>query len=289
MRLTTDLRAVGALAVTALALAGCDSRRSGGSGSAVVPVTGASGTSPGTGPSPREAAESLLKAVAGGRVTPEQLTPAFRAAIASPQTDDERKAGYSAPRLRQWLDGFTGARFMFLEQTRVGSAVVERGRVEAGTAKDAFSLRIVPGGAGYQIDWLHRSTHLGLVPAPANSDLVGPQDAVRNFLDLLLGGDPRQAQLLMTLGWKKAQAPAPPAEARKGAEYDAGFLAQAMRAWKGDAAAYAIPKAEMSPARDAATFTVELEAAGRKTPYTVQAVKDLTTGWWLIAAFDKQP
>ena len=124
---------------------------------------------------------------------------------------------------------------------------------------------------------------------PVNPDLLGPQDAVRNFLDLLLGGDVRQAQALMALAWKKSQAPAPPAEARKGAEYDAGFLAQAMRAWKGDAVAYGIPEGEISPAKDTATFTVELEAAGRKTPYTVQAVKDPATGWWLIAAFDKQP
>jgi hypothetical protein len=287
MRLTTDWRAVGALAVAALALAGCDSKQSRGTGGGLAPPPGPMG-GPAAATSPREAAESLLKAVADGKLTPEQLTPAFRTAIASPQTDDDKKAGYSAARLRQWLDAFTGAKFMLLEQTKVGSAVVERGRVEAGTSKDAFSLRIVPAAAGYQIDWLHRSTHLGLVPAPANPDLVGPQDSVRNFLDLLLGGDLRQAQVLMTVGWKKTQAPAPPAEARKGAEYDAGFLAQVMRSWKGDAVAYAIPKAEIGPAKDGATFTVELEAGGKKTPYAVTAVKDPATGWWLIAAFDKQ-
>jgi hypothetical protein len=287
MRLTTDWRAVAALAVTALALAGCDSRQSRGTGAGLAPPPGPVG-GPAPGPSPRAAAESLLTAVADGKVTPEQLTPAFRTAIAPPQTDDDKKAGYSGARLRQWLDEFAGAKFAFLEQTKVGTAVVERGRVESGNSKDAFTLRTVPAGAGYQIDWLHRSAHLGLVPVSADPDLLAPQDAVRNFLDLLLGGDLRQAQALMAPAWKKAQAPAPPAEARKGAEYDAGFLAQAMRSWKGDAVAYSVSKSSLNPAKDAATFTVELEAGGKKTSYTVQAVKDKDTGWWLVAAFDKQ-
>jgi hypothetical protein len=287
MRLKTDWRAGVAIAVTALALAGCDSRQSRGTGAGLAPPPGPVG-GPAAAPSPRAAAESLLAAVADGKVAPEQMTPVFRAAVAPPQTDDDREAGYSAARLRQWLDGFAGAKFLFLEQSKVGPAVVERGRVESGSSKDAFTLRMVPAGAGYQIDWLHRSAHLGLIPTLADPDLLAPHDTIRNFLDLLLGGDVRQAQALMALNWKKSLAPAPPAEARKGAEYDAGFLAQAMRSWKGDAVAYSVSKSDINPAKDAATFTVELEAGGKKTPYTVQAVKDKATGWWLIAVFDKQ-
>ena len=45
--------------------------------------------------------------------------------------------------------------------------------------------------------------------SPADPDLAAAQNVVRDFLDLLLGGDHRQAHALMTLDWKKKLAPPP--------------------------------------------------------------------------------
>jgi hypothetical protein len=287
MRMMTAWRAGGLLAV--LALAGCDSGRGGGSGSGVAPAGGTTtAASVGGGASPRDAAEALLRSLGEGKLTPDQLTPYFRAAIAPPQTEDERKAGYSDAQVREWLQAFAGTKFAFLEQTKFGNAVVERGRAESGDSKVAFTLRLAREDAGYKIDWLHRSTQLSLVASPADPDLLAAQDTVRNFLDLLLGGDLRQAQALMAPAWRKQVAPPTPREVRNGLDYDPGFLTQTMRSWKGGAAGYTFPKATLGPNKDTAAFTAELGADGRNTAWAVKAAKDSKTGRWLVTDFDKQ-
>src|SRR3954452_618830 len=169
MRLTTD-RAVAVVGAVALALAARDTRRAAPAGAGAGPAAGTTATAAGT--SPREAAESLLKTLADGKLAPDQLTPYFRAVIAPPQTEDEKKAGYSDAQAREWLQGFSASKFSFLEESKVGNAVVERGRAESPAGKVAFTLRLVPDASGYKIDWLHRSTHIGLVPAPTDPDLA---------------------------------------------------------------------------------------------------------------------
>jgi hypothetical protein len=196
--------------------------------------------------------------------------------------------GFSESAVRDWLARFKGAKFYFRDVDTVGDSIVLRGRVEGPGPTEAFTLRMVKGPNGHLCDWLHRSGIMGSeIKVPSDPDLGAAQEVVRDFLDLLLGGDHRQVHALMTLDWRKKLAPPPPAEARKGAEYDRGFLTQTTRSWKNDYVGYTLTKQELGPNKTMATFTAELEAGGQKSPYTVRAVKDPTTGRWLVAAFDK--
>jgi len=285
MRLTTDRRAgLVLIAATFIALAGCKDRPAAG--------TNGSGTGPpdsSGGPTARQAADAFLKDLADGRVTPNQLTAQFRVDIAPPTSDEDKTAGFSESAARDWLARFKGANFIVRDADNFGDAIVLRGRAQVPGQAEAFTLRMVKGPSGYLCDWLHRSTIIGSeIKAPADPDLAAAQDTVRNFLDLLLGGDHRQLHALMPLDWKKKLAPPPPAEARKGAEFDRGFLTQTTRSWKGEYVGYTLSKQELGPNKTTATFTAELEAGGQKTPYTVQAVKDPASGRWLVAGFDKQ-
>jgi hypothetical protein len=287
MWLTTDRRTgLAVLASAFLILAGCKDR----------PAAGTAGSGSRTGqpdtsgsPTARQAADSFMKDLADGKATPSQLTAEFRKDIAPPTTDDEKKAGYSESAAKDWLAWFKGANFIVRDADSIGNATVLRGRAQVPGQAEAFTLRVVKGPNGYLCDWLHRSTIIGSdIKTPADPDLAAAQDVVRNFLDLLLGGDHRQVHALMTLEWRKKLAPPPPAEARKGAEFDRGFLTQTTRSWKGEYVGYTLSKQDLGPNKDSATFTAELEADGRKTAYTVRAVKDPATGRWLVAAFDKQ-
>jgi hypothetical protein len=286
MRLTTDWRTgLAFLAITVVILAGCKDRPERGTGGA------ASGTDrpDSGGPTARQAADSFLKDLGDGTVTPERLTAEFREEIAPPTTDEEKKVGFSESAVRDWLGRFNKANFIVRDADSFGGAIVLRGRAQGPWPAEAFTLRMVKGPNGYLCDWLHRSGIMGSeIKVPSDPDLATAQDVVRNFLDLLLGGDHRQVHALMTLDWKKKLAPPPPAEARKGAEYDRGFLTQTTRSWKDDYVGYTLTKQELGGNKATATFTAELEAGGRKTPYIVQAVKDPATGRWLVAAFEKQ-
>ena len=94
---------------------------------------------------------------------------------------------------------------------------VSRGRAESPNRKEAFALRMVKDGDAFKVDWLHRSERMGLeIKAVADPDLAAAQDAVRNFLDLLIGGDHRQAATLMTPAWRKRTSPPHPADERNG-------------------------------------------------------------------------
>lgn len=286
MRLTTDRRAGLALvAVTLMSLAGCKDRPAAGTGGSGANRPDAAGDS-----SARQAADGFLKDLGDGTLTSDRLTAEFRKDIAPPGTDDDKKAGFSDSAAKDWLARFKGAAFIVGGETRFGDVIVLRGRAQVPGQAEAFTLGMVRGANGYQCDWLHRSTIIGSeIKTPTDPDLAAAQDAVRNFLDLLLGGDHRQVHALMTLNWKKKLAPSPPAEARKGAEFDRGFLTQTTRSWKGEYVGYTLSKQELGANKDAATFTAELEAGGQKTPYGVQAIKDKATSRWLVAAFDKQP
>lgn len=286
MRLTTDRRTGTALlAMTVFILAGCKDRPERGTGSAAAetdrPDSG--------GPTARQAADGFLKDLADGNASPERLTAEFRQVIAPPTTDEEKKVGFSQSAVRDWLARYKGASFIVRDADSFGDAIVLRGRAQGPGPAEAFTLRMVKGPNGYLCDWLHRSTIIGSeIKTPTDPDLAAAQDVVRNFLDLLLGGDHRQVHALMTLDWKKRLAPPPPAEARKGAEYDRGFLTQTTRSWKDDYVGYTLTNQELGPNKSTATFTAELEAGGQKTPYTVHAVKDPATGRWLVGAFEKQ-
>ena len=271
-------------------IAGCDTGRKGASGSSIVAPSGAVGGGVAVnGPSPRDAADSLLKSIGDGKLTPEQLTPYFRSVIAAFPTNEEKKAGHADVAARRWLEGFAGTKFVFLEQIAFDDKIVERGRAEAPDGKAAFTLRLVKDGAAFKIDWLHRSDRMEtLVLSPPDKDLYPGQDVVRNFLDILLGGDVRQAHALMSAAWKKSLAPPTPADVRKGLDYDPGFLTQTTRSWKiGDYLGYKLPKAELAADKAAATFTAELDAGATKTLYTVLVVKDKVSGQWIIESFGK--
>jgi hypothetical protein len=282
MWLTTDRRTGSALlAMTVFILAGCKDRAARGTGSATDrPDSG--------GPTARQAADGFLKDLADGKTTPDQLTAQFREEIAPPTTDEEKKMGFSESTVRDWLARFKGASFVVRDADSFGDAIVLRGRAQGPGPAEAFTLRMVKGPNGFLCDWLHRSGIMGFeIKVPTDPDLAAAQDVLRNFLDLLLGGDHRQVHALMTLEWKKKLAPPPPAEARKGAEFDRGFLIQTTRSWKRDYVGYTLSKQELGADKATATFTAELEAGGQKTPYTVHAVKNPATGRWLVAAFEK--
>jgi hypothetical protein len=288
MRLKKDRRiATAALIALLLFSCGCNKKPNGNSS----PVS--SSTSNGaasSGPTSREAAEAFLQSLKDGKATPEQLTVAFRASIAPPKIDGDKKAGYSASEARDWLTRFQGTNFVVGEEANLGDGIVLRGRAESPNRREAFSLRMVKNGSNFKVDWLHRSERMGTdIKSPADADLLGAQDAVRNFLDVLLGGDLRLAHALMSSAWKKSLAPATPGDVRDGFDYSPGFLTQTTRSWKiGEYLGYKLPKAELAADKFAATFTAELDAGATKTPYTVLTVKDKTSGQWLIESFSKQ-
>jgi len=273
-----------------IALAGCNNKPKG-SGTS-DPTTGVS-----AGQTPMEATDTFLKALDEGKVKPAQLTVNFKKQIAPPATDADKSIGYSDARAQEWLDGFRGTKFVVSDIAQFGGAVAVRGRAEAANRRDAFALRLVGASptskdtATYVMDWLHRSERMGTeIKVTTDPDLAAAQDAMRNFLDVLLGGDLRQAHALMTPAWKKSIAPPTPADARDGLDYSPGFLTQTTRAWKRDFAGYTLPKTDFTPerGRSGATFTAEFQAGGEKVPYTVRAVKDKATDWWLVEAFEKQ-
>jgi hypothetical protein len=278
MRLTTDRqwarRAVVLLATGAFVVAGCDSGRPGPTGAGTTTEDG-----PAAAQTLRQAADAFLADLGEGRVTPAQLTPSFLKAIARPKGDPEAEA-------RDYLVRFRGARFFILQESTRRNVVILRGRAESPDRKDAFSLRLVNDG-GYKLDWLHRSermgTNFGVISSP---ELDAAHDVVRNFLDILLGGDLRLAHALMTPEWKKKLAPPNEPDVRDGYDYSPGFLTQTTKAWRGEYVGYSLTKSDLNAAKDGATFIAELEAGGMKTQYFVKATK--ASGQWLIEAFDKQ-
>ncbi|HVK10730.1 MAG TPA: hypothetical protein VM597_18325 [Gemmataceae bacterium] len=295
MRMTTDRRRTAALALVAaavFALAGCDGGRQRTSGPGAEKPTG-TGPAPGpSGPaaaSPKAAAEAVLKTLTEGTAAADSFTPAFRAKVAPPKTDDDRKAGYSEAALKKWLGRFEGTRFaVFGEPAVFGDKVVARGRSETGAVKDAFSLRLVKAGDGPKIDWLQRADRMGTeFTVPADADLAAAQDAARNFIDALMSADPAAAQLSMAAPWKRAIAPPPPNSTET---HDAGYLTRLLKSWRDPkAVSYMLPKQELTPAKDGADFTAVLDAGGgTKTTYAMKLSKEPATGHWVVGAFDKQ-
>jgi hypothetical protein len=288
VRLWGVARSAAALAAL-FALIGCDDKSKGPGGTS-DPTTGVA-----AGQTPMEATDTFLKALGEGKVKPAQLTVNFKKQIAPPATEAEKLIGYSDGRAQEWLDGFRDTKFVVSDTAQFGEAVAVRGRAEAANRREAFALRLVgtpsKDGATYHLDWLHRSERMGSeIKLTTDPDLAAAQDVVRNFLDVLLGGDLRQAHALMTSTWKKSIAPPTPADARDGLDYSPGFLTQTTRAWKRDFTGYSLPKADFTPeqGRSAATFTAVFQTSGQSVPYTVRAVKDKATGWWLVEAFEKQ-
>lgn len=294
MRLTTDrCRLTGALVAAVFAAAGCDVGRQPG----IAPAAGRGGAeasttvgpAPAVVPSPRPVADGLLKSLGDGTLAPEQLTAAFRQKIAPPKTEDDKKAGYSDAAARKWLGRFEGARFTFFgEPAPFGDAVAFRGRAESGGAKEAFSLRLVKDGRGYRIDWLQRTDRMGTeFTVPPDADLAAAQDTVRNFVEALIGADPKPAQLLMAPAWRRAVAQPPPGSAD---DFDEGYLTGLLKSWRDrNTLSYTLPKQALTPTRDGATFTAVLDAGnGSTTPYAMTLSKDPATGHWVVESFAKQ-
>ena len=129
---------------------------------------------------------------------------------------------------------FRDTRFVLLpEEVRLANGVVFRGRAEKADRREAFTLRMVKELDGYKCDWLHRSERFGMeIKPPADAELTAAQDTVRNFLDILLGGDLRQAHALMAPEWKRKLAPPYPSDEKAGLTYNPGFLTGATKAWK---------------------------------------------------------
>jgi hypothetical protein len=283
MRLTT----VRCLAMIALAaVIGCNTK---------LPETGSSsgtGTTRGvadSGPPARQDAEQFLATVRDRTATPANLTKPLCAAVAPPVTDEDKKLGYSQAKVQEWLAQFRDTKFPVMEETKFGNAIVLRGRAEFPTKKEAFALRMTRDGDGYKADWLQHSDHLSMgIAAPADPDLAAGQDTVRNMLDLMLGNNFKDAQLLMTLEWKKRLSPLPPdAKSKDGLEYDPGFLTPALRGLVFGATAYTLSDPKLDPSRESAIFVVDFEVDGKKVPHTVKVLKDKATGWWLVAGFDQ--
>ena len=281
MRLTTDRRGAVALSV-ALALAGCDSKsKSGGAGPDTRGTgTGASPAVAGT-PTARQAAEEFLKDLGAGKVTPDRLTADFAGRVSRKRSADE---------INDWLAAFKGATFVVAEEARFGDAIAVRGRMQAPDKAQAFALRLAKEGTTYKADWLHRSDRQGSEIKPqADPDLAAAQDAVRDFLDVLIGGDHRLAHALMTPEWKKSLSPPAAADQRDGYDYGPGFLTAKTRQWSSGVLGYTLTRAELGPNKTSATFTAELAGEGQRAQvYAVKAAKDSATGRWLVTEFDRQ-
>jgi hypothetical protein len=279
MQLSTDRRLLGL--VTALALAaGCDNKPKGTvGGSNAADTTAAPATA--SGQTARQFAEAFLKDLGDGKSKSDQMTRSFRIKIPGDGKPESNELDY--------LLQFKGATFVIPEEAKLGSAVTFHGRAKLTDKSASISLRVVPAANGYQVDWLHISDRQGSeVKTPADAELAAAQDIARNFLDLMLGGDLRLDRGLMTLEWKKKLAPAPPAEAKKGVEYDTGFLTQTMRAWKRDFLGYTLSTGDLDSNHATATFVATMDAGSSKTPFVIKLIKDKATGEWLVNDFDAQ-
>lgn len=285
MRFPTGRRFFGLVAAV-IVLVGCNGKPK---SSAGVPRTigttgGATGARPAKveGPTARQAAETVLKDLGAGKISPDRLTANFKKAIAPPGRDTDQFA-------QGWLEQFRGATYLIGEENQFGDSVAVRGLAKFPMKSMAFSFRLVQSPAGYQVDWLHRSERQGAeIKTPAGPELAAAQDAVRNFLDLLLGGDVRQVHPLMAPAWRKALSPPGPQDQRQGYDYGPGFLDGKLRAWKSDFLAYTLNTGDLGPNKGTATFTATMDSGGTKTAYTVRAVKDPTSGDWLVSEFEKQ-
>jgi hypothetical protein len=290
MRLTNARRlaGVGACLAAVVALAGCD-RKPAGTGAGPSGPAGTTIEPDGGGPPARQQAEAFLRDLSDAKVGPERLTAAFRNEIPPPAVEGTPRAAATDEDVRDWLAQFRDTRFILLpEEIRLANGgVAYRGRAEKGNRKEAFALRLVKEGGAYKCDWLHRSEHfeLGIKP-PSNAELTMAQDTVRNFLDILLGGDLRQAHALMDPAWKAKLAPPYESDKKAGLTYNRGFLTGVTKAWKRDYTGYSLPKAELGSDKATATFGVEFQAGGRTVSYTLKAAKDPATGRWLVQDLD---
>jgi hypothetical protein len=288
MRLTTDWRLAGLAVAPAvlIALAGCDSKPKGTTGGPAGGITTAAPVT--AGQTPRQAADAFLAALSKGEAGPDRLTARFLGQVPGPATDRPRTTESAQADAREFLAQFRDTRFVLGEgEARYGNAVVFRGRAEAANRREAFTLRLVKEGERYKADWLQRSQRFGTeVKVPADPDLVAAQDTVRNFLDLFLGGDLRQAHALMAPAWRKRLAPPYPSDEKAGLDYNPAFLTGKMRSWNRDFSGYTLPKSDIAPDKASATIMAELQAGGKAHPYTVKAAKDPATGLWAIQDFD---
>jgi hypothetical protein len=296
MRLSTDRRPVGLLAAALVALAGCDGKpKDGGGGTETTGTGGGKGDRAAVAaadPTPRQAADAFLKDLGEGNVTPDRVTTSFAKKVGRPfPKKTESGPGYSPPEVHAWLGQFKGAAFTVGEETKVGDAIVLRGLAQfPDKSAGAFALRVVKEGKAYKIDWVHRSgRQASEVKAPADPDLAAAQDTVRNFLDLLLGGDLKQARSLMAPAWRTRLSPPSPADVRDGYDYGPGFLDGKLRSWRGENfVGYSFRAGDLTPNKDAPTFVVDMQAGGQKVPYVVKAARDPATGEWLVNDFDRQ-
>jgi hypothetical protein len=282
MRLTMDRRWLTALLAAAL-VAGCNSKPNsgGGSGGTKGEPSGAKG-GPGpivaNGPTGRQQAEAFLKDLGEGKAAADRLTSAFKKKLAPPGKDVDVVA-------KEWLDTFKGGSFVIGEEAKVGDAVAVRGLAKFPDKSMAFSLRLVNG----QADWLHRSERQGAeIKVPADASMAAAQDVIRNFLDLLLGGDLKQAHSLMTTTWKKSLSPPGPQDIKDGYDFGPGFLAGKTRAWKDDYLSYTLTPTDHGSSKDTVVFVATMDAGNKKDKHTVKATKDPTTGEWLVSDFEKQ-
>jgi len=279
MRVSTDRRLTGVLTAALLALVGCDSKSKG-----TVGGSGSGGTTAGLaagGQTAREFAESFLKDLGDGKAKESLLTLRFEGKV--------RRGGKPEADPQEYLSKFKGATFVIPEEGKIGDAVRFHGRAKLPDKSASFSLRVVPNSNGYKVDWLHVSDRQGSeIKTPADPDLAAAQDVVRNFLDVLLGGDLRLARSLMAPAWRARLSPPAPSDVRDGYDYGPGFLDGKLRSWRGEYLAYTFTTEELGPNKDTATFVAQLQAGGQNVPHTVKAAKDPTTGEWLITEFDKQ-
>jgi len=278
MRLKTEKR-LSAAALTllaAFAVSGCDNKPKA-KGKGTGSETTAAGLAVLSSPGARQAADAFLKSLSEGKASPDQFTAWFKKQSSKPIALVEAE---------DWLAGFKGSNFIGGEETKFGNSIVLRGRAEP--AKDSFALRMTKEGDAYKVDWLHRSSRMSSgIPAPSDMDLAAAQDTARNFLDILLGGDVRQAQALMTVAWKKSVSQLPPGvQPKDGFDYEPGFLTGTMRTWKRDFSGYSLSKPELNGTKDGATWIAEMDSGSQKTSYMLRAKK--LDGQWLIDEFAKQ-
>ena len=193
----------------------------------------------------------FLKNLGDGKVGPDRLTPALRRSSHLPGKDVDAVA-------KEWLEQFKGATFTIGEEAKVGAGTAIRGLAKFPDKSMAFSLRLVNG--QYRLVAQIRAPGHE-IKVPADPSMAAAQDVVRNFLDLLLGGDLKQAHCLMTPAWKKSLSPPGPQEHSRTAS-TSGLVSCSARnppTWKDDYLSYTLATSDNGSSKDTVVFVATLD------------------------------
>jgi hypothetical protein len=186
-----------------------------------------------------ERVRAILMSIEAGRGTPEMLSSDFKAGIAPPLTDADRKTGFDPRKFDDYLLTLKGKTLGIDEATLMNYSKLGR-RSWLTTASDAkgslsILLEIEGDGAGTVIAWLQALPKSGTLPASLDANAYR---AVA-FLDSLIN---QQVDLTIAHLSSTARASLAPvfSKADEARGFNPGTLLQKLTAFRGDAASFEI-------------------------------------------------